>query len=70
MPTLRTSGTISSEARTSDANVPIPHARGGYVEKIAVRTLVVRPFRQVSGLQEFGVPALEAPRSLPGRGPP
>ena len=31
----------------SKEKVPIPHARGGYVEKIAVRTWV-RPFRQMS----------------------
>ena len=46
--------------RTSNAKVPIPHARGGYVEKIAVRTVPVRPFRQVSGV-------LALNRRKPGR---
>jgi hypothetical protein len=45
-----TPGTASNDDRTSNAKVPIPHARGGYVEKIAVRTVAVRPFRQVSGV--------------------
>lgn len=45
----------------SNAKVPIPHARGGYVEKIAVRTVPVRPFRQVSG-----VLALKPPGVVPG----
>jgi hypothetical protein len=38
----------------------MPHARGGYVEKIAVRTVPVRPFRQVSGV-------LALNRRKPGR---
>ena len=42
--TSSTSGTSSNAFRTSKEKVPIPHARGGYVEKIAVRTFV-RPFR-------------------------
>ena len=33
-----TPSTPSSVERRSAANVPIPHARGGYVETIAVRT--------------------------------
>src|SRR3984893_12361482 len=37
-----TSGTPSNAVRTSNANVPIPHARGGYVEKIAVRMTAAR----------------------------
>jgi hypothetical protein len=45
-----TPGTANNDDRTSNAKVPIPHARGGYVEKIAVRTVAVRPFRQVSGV--------------------
>ena len=35
-----TPATPSSVPRRSAANVPIPHARGGYVETIAVRTAV------------------------------
>src|SRR5688500_19608205 len=61
-PTLFTPGIASSDDRTSNANVPIPHARGGYVEKIAVRTVPVRPFRQVSG-----VLALKPPEAWPGQ---
>ena len=63
-PTLLTPGTARSDVRTSNANVPIPHARGGYVEKMAVRTVSVRPFRQVSG-----VLALNRRTAWPGRGP-
>jgi hypothetical protein len=48
-PTLSTPWVASSDVRTSNAKVPIPHARGGYVEKIAVRT-AVRPFQKVSGV--------------------
>src|SRR6478735_3883535 len=43
--TSSTPGTSSNPLRTSKEKVPIPHARGGNVEKIAVRT-IVRPFRQ------------------------
>ena len=40
-------GRRAAPGRTSKEKVPIPQARGGYVEKIAVRT-AVRPFRQIS----------------------